>query len=261
MPRKLTEKQKELLSLVPKVDEELSTNAKLVFGNIIKWYGTDFSKENGYMYRSQSEMMEDCGIGSKTTITNAVRELELKGMIEVKRGKFGVRGVSTEYRICGTLYGTLCGTVTKNDFETLLKKIDDMSLKINELVEENKELKKRLEIAENNAKCTTDTDSDSNKNIKSNTRYQYTMHEVGIDDNLITLFYQKGRLWGERQVSGEEFFFNLNEEIEKHSGLSTEERDTLRSIATDAYTGSKNTQPKSIPYADAPFTSFVREAC
>ena len=124
--KKLSDSQLELIALLPKGLPAMTDGAKLVLSNIIKWYGTDFTNENGFVYRSNADLMKDTEIGGKTRLTNAIRELELKQLITVKRGKFGDRTTATEYRLNKEIEQKInfkseknCGTITENSIGTI----------------------------------------------------------------------------------------------------------------------------------------------
>ena len=92
-----SQEQKELIALLPDGLPKMTDGAKLVLSNIIYWYGTDFAKENGYVFRSDSDMVKDTGIG-RNTVGKKIRELETKGFFDkVKRGVFGDRTNGTEF--------------------------------------------------------------------------------------------------------------------------------------------------------------------
>ena len=96
--KKFTENQTELLALLPQGLPTLTDGAKLVLGQIIMLYGTDFAQANGYVYRSTTDMMKDTEISSKTTLARANRLLSQLGLMTVKSGSYQTR-TANEYRL------------------------------------------------------------------------------------------------------------------------------------------------------------------
>ncbi len=94
MPKKrLTDKQKEMLELLPDGLPPMSNATELVLANIILWYGTDYGCEHDYIFRTNEDMAQDTGVSKQTVITS-VRNLEQLGLIERNRGQ---RGQASEY--------------------------------------------------------------------------------------------------------------------------------------------------------------------
>lgn len=170
--KKFTENQRELIALLPQGLPTLTDGAKLVLGQIIMLYGTDFAQANGYVYRSTTDMMKDTEISSKTTLARANRLLSQLGLMTVKSGSYQTR-TANEYRLSDEMLdkinfkqsdistlsnpiGTLCGGIgtLSNDISTLseVKPLKNKSLEnsaigtlsenevINELRRQNKSL-------------------------------------------------------------------------------------------------------------------------
>lgn len=152
---KFTKEQKELLALLPnkiRKSDELTDSAKLVLANIIFGFGMDKAKENGYVYKSDDDMANDCGI-SKSTVGVAVRQLEINNHIEVKRGKRGKRGEASEYRL--TEKSNL-----KSNFQIAEK--SNFQVFENELIKlKNEIIELKIELSKSNLKSNTDTDIDT----------------------------------------------------------------------------------------------------
>lgn len=164
----LSENQEGLFALANalKVDADVTIYAKLVLGYIIKLYGRDISKEDGYAHVSNAEMRKGCEIGSDT-MTNAVVELVNAGLITVERGKKrskGEKGVENRYFLPDEIKEKIHFKTNSIDISTekenistekihqideLLKRIEALELRINELTEENRVLSEKVEtIAE-----------------------------------------------------------------------------------------------------------------
>ena len=96
---KFTDEQKEVLALLPKYvkeSNELTDAAKLILANLMLLNGTDFAKNEGYLFRTNQALKEDTGIKSEKTIIAAVNKLIELGFIERKAGQ---RKSASEYRL------------------------------------------------------------------------------------------------------------------------------------------------------------------
>lgn len=96
---KLTDEQKEVLALLPKnvrESNELTDAPKLILANLMLLNGTDFAKDNGYIFRTNLALKEDTGIKSEKTIIAAVNKLIDFGFIQRTTGQ---RKSASEYRL------------------------------------------------------------------------------------------------------------------------------------------------------------------
>ena len=92
-------KDNALVALLPKhlrESSELKSAAKLILGDLLFLYGRDFAKENGFVFRTNQDLMNDTGIKSGNTLVKALRKLEIEGFISRDCGK---RGKASEYRL------------------------------------------------------------------------------------------------------------------------------------------------------------------
>lgn len=170
-----SQEQKELIALLPDGLPKMTDGAKLVLSNIIYLYGTDFAKENGYVFRSTDDMLKDTGISSKTTLSRAIRQLTLLGLMTVKSGSYESR-TANEYRLSdemlekigfnqSVLMGTHMGTHNQNEvIRQLIEENKSFRLSINELTEQIKVLTETVKALEKNSMCTTETDTEIEKN-------------------------------------------------------------------------------------------------
>lgn len=164
---KFTEEQKELLALLPteiKKSDELTDSAKLVLANIYFLYGMDKAKENGFVYKSDGDMAKDCNI-HKSTVGLAVRQLETKNYIEVKRGKSGNRGEASEYCLTEKIDTKIDRKCSENYTQKIDTKIDFQVVE-NELIalkNEVFELKKIVKTLTEKIDTDSDTESDTDK--------------------------------------------------------------------------------------------------
>lgn len=96
---KFSDEQKEVLALLPqdvRESNELTDAAKLILANLMLLNGTDFAKNEGYLFRTNQALKEDTGIKSEKTIIAAVNKLIELGFIERKAGQ---RKSASEYRL------------------------------------------------------------------------------------------------------------------------------------------------------------------
>ena len=92
-------KDNELVALLPKhlrESNELKGAAKLILGDLLFLYGRDFAKENGFVFRTNQDLMNDTGIKNRSTLIKALAKLKVEGFISRDSGK---RGKASEYRL------------------------------------------------------------------------------------------------------------------------------------------------------------------
>ena len=119
--KKFSNEQQELVALLPQGLPKMTDGAKLVLANIIMLYGTEFAKNNGYVYRSSDDMLRDTEISSKTTLARANRQLTQLGLMTVKSGSYESR-TANEYRLSEEMQqkinfkpqSVLMGTLSEN---------------------------------------------------------------------------------------------------------------------------------------------------
>ena len=91
--------KEELLEVLPAniiETRELTQKQKIVLAQLIIYNGLEQTKNEGFFYRSNKDLISDCGITEMTLLT-AIRKLDAMGFIERKKGKRGVG--ASEYRI------------------------------------------------------------------------------------------------------------------------------------------------------------------
>lgn len=78
----------ELLEVLPvelRVTKELTRKQKVVLGQLLVYNGLDKKDKDGFFFRSNKDLANDCGIQEKTVIS-AIRKLVYLGLVETKRG-------------------------------------------------------------------------------------------------------------------------------------------------------------------------------
>ena len=197
--KKFSDEQQELVALLPQGLPKMTDGAKLVLANIILLYGTEFAKNNGYVYRSTDDMLKDTEISSKTTLARANRQLSQLGLMAMNSGSYESRKAN-EYRLSdelldkigfkpnetmGTLMGTLSadmgtlssgfmgtlsadmGTLSVNEvMMQLVEQNKSLTLMVSELSKQVKSLTEQVESITKNSKCTTETDTEIEKEKK-----------------------------------------------------------------------------------------------
>lgn len=146
--------------------KELTPKQKAVLGQLIIYNGLDKTKKDGYFYRSNKDLCDDCDIQEKTLIA-AVRKLEALRFIDRKMGS-RTSGAS-EYRLNQKMIDDYCKTPVKDYSNDYSKQIAEMTSKIRELEITVKKLVERITVIEGkNYSTDTDIDKDINNNINNN---------------------------------------------------------------------------------------------
>lgn len=158
--------------LYPQLREtkELTTKQKVVLGQLIIYNGLEKVKKDGYFYRSNKDLCNDCNIQEKTLITS-VRKLESLGFIERKKGTRPSN--ASEYRLNEKLIKDYCETTaadySKNETENYSKQIVEMTNRIKELEITVKKLVKRITVIEGkNYSTELDIEIDKEKDLLNN---------------------------------------------------------------------------------------------
>lgn len=205
---RFTDEQKEMLALLPNEVKDIKTlrdASKLLLSYIIELYGMDFAKNNGYVFKTNKEIMAQTGIKQKRTLIDAARELELKGYITRTAGQRvkGEKNKASEYRLCGEmLQYALPNAPSNTPSNTPLNtpsQYKALLLKINELEERIKilELQNIVSNTPNpntpsqNMKYTSDIDkeiesetNDNNDNTEEYNIKDQNEKEIITEDNL-----------------------------------------------------------------------------
>lgn len=158
----------ELLEVLPssvKETKELTIKQKVVLGQLCVYNGLEIAKKDGYFYRSNKDLCDDCDIKSEHTLIAATRKLEMLGFIDRKKGSRGTG--ASEYRINEKLIGDYCKTNTANCSDNCSVKLAEMSIRIKELENTVKILVEKIAVIEGR-NCSTDKDIDKEIEINNN---------------------------------------------------------------------------------------------
>ena len=167
--------------------KELTPSAKLLLAYICRWNCTDKAQENGYCFRTNSQLMKDLEIGSEHTIIDARNNLSLKGFINFKSGnrtdgatiyillqkdglllqktntESAVKSAVIKQEKCSNNCSKKCSNNCSNNNESLLLIINDLQKRIELLENEIAVIKcsnncsNKSELLQNE-KCSTDID-------------------------------------------------------------------------------------------------------
>ena len=218
----------ELLDVLPsgvKETKELTNKQKVVLGQLCVYNGLDIAKRDGFFYRSNKDLCDDCDI-SEHTLISAIRKLEMLGFID--RGKGSRSTGASEYRINEKLIGDYCKTNTANCSEDCSKQIVEMADRIRELEITVKLLVKKIAVMET-ANCSTDTDTEKelekekeiNNNILEETVSCKEPKEEKSDENL-TEYQASSPIEEQSQASSVEVS-TVTEPSEEESQIPTED--------------------------------------
>ena len=142
-----------LIKLLPcelQQSTELTKKWKVMLGRLHMLQGLEKKDENGFFFRSNKDLCNDCGV-SKQTLTIGIRKFVQLGLIQTKRG--GLNKGASLYKVLEnqTSLKTQNQTSLKTQNQTSL--ISDREAQLlaenKELKQEIKELKKKLEKYQN----------------------------------------------------------------------------------------------------------------
>lgn len=142
----------ELLEILPaalKDSNELTKAQKVVMGQLVIYDGLDKKNSEGFFFRSNSDLCNDCEI-SEPTLIRAIRKLGHIGLIETKRGSRG-SGASL-YKINEELL--------KGFYKSLMQNPNNACVDNREIVDKIKELELLLNYSKNNLSNDFSTDTD-----------------------------------------------------------------------------------------------------
>jgi len=193
----------ELLEVLPtnvRESKELTTKQKVVLGQLIIYSGLDKKDNEGYFFRSNKDLTNDCDIQEKTLIA-AVNKLVMLGFIDTVRGTRKNNRASL-YRINQKTIDDYCKTIVddyskkenenySNDYSEI---ITAMHVRITDLEITVKRLAERITVIET-ANYSTDTDKEIdidkekdllNNNILNNSSFNNIIGETESNQELET---------------------------------------------------------------------------
>ena len=273
---KFTERQKDLLALLPnnlKNTKDLKESSKILLSYIIEMYGMDFAKVNGYVFKTNKEILSQTDIKQERTLIDAARELELKGYITRAAGQRvkGEKNKASEYHLKGemlqyALPNTVSNTVSNTALNTV-SKYDALLLKINELEERIKILETQntaLNTVSNtvsqntvsqNVKYSTDTETDTESETISKDNLLDNNNTEEKKKNISTGNLEKVKENSTVEIPNDEDIQRENEilnEIENTSKVKSSNNKNLNEsrIPSDEGNISDNENPNDMPPLD-----------
>lgn len=173
--------REELLEQLPvgiRETKELYPNPKVVLGQLMIYDGLEKKDKDGYFFRSNLDLKDDCSIKEEKTVIAAVRKLASMGFIDTVRGS---RKGASLYRINKKTIDDYCksqvGDYRKNDIEDYSndysKQIAEMTSRIKELENTVKMLVDKITVIEGK-----DYSTDKDKEIELD-------KEIDINNNIL----------------------------------------------------------------------------
>lgn len=182
---KLTETQKEIIAFVPQEvldNKTLTDAAKLVYGALVMYRGTEKYKNDGYFFRTNEEIAKECEISTKS-VQRAVALLTNMNLIKKTTGK---RHMANEYVINENVHletknvhldvkmSTLKNVHLEEDkntkMSTLIEKMSILESRINTMFERQNEILELLKMSFSNEKMSTSKNVHlENKNVPTDT--------------------------------------------------------------------------------------------
>ena len=154
--------------------KELTPKQKAVLGQLYVYDGLNKKDKDGYFYRSNKDLCNDCDIKEEKTLIAAVRKLVLLGFIDTVRGSR--KDGASLYRLNRKVIDDYCKTPVKEYSNDYSKKIVEMADRIRELENTVKMLVDRITVIET-ANYSTDTETDKDidieKDINNNINNNY----------------------------------------------------------------------------------------
>lgn len=190
---KYTESQKEIIAFVPQEvldNKKLTDAAKLVYGALAMYRGTDKYKNDGYFFRTNEDIAKECEISTKS-VQRAVALLTNMNLIKKTTGK---RHMANEYVINENVHleNKNVHLETKNvhldeKMSTLIEKMSILESRINTMFERQNEILELLKMSFSNEKMSTSKNVHlENKNVPTDTE---TDTETDTDKNNIDISY------------------------------------------------------------------------
>lgn len=191
--------------------KELTPKQKAVLGQLYIYDGLNKKDKDGYFYRSNKDLCNDCDIKEEKTLIAAVRKLVLLGFIDTVRGSR--KDGASLYRLNRKVIDDYCKTPVKEYSNDYSKQIVEMSNRIRELEITVKKLVERITVIEgknystdtdiekelelDNEKCNNILNNNFNNNILEKTvsikelekeeSYKPTEFQLVLEDSLVSV--------------------------------------------------------------------------
>lgn len=199
---KYKESQKEIIAFVPQEvldNKTLTDAAKLVYGALVMYRGTEKYKNDGYFFRTNEEIAKECEISIKS-VQRAIALLTNMNLIKKTTGK---RHMANEYVIeenvhleTKNVHLDVKMSTSKNvhleedenvKMSTLIEKMSILESRINTMFERQNEILELLKMSFSNEKMSTSKNVLlENKNVPTDTE---TDTDEDTDKNTIEISY------------------------------------------------------------------------
>lgn len=194
---KYKESQKEIIAFVPQEvldNKTLTDAAKLVYGALVMYRGTEKYKNDGYFFRTNEEIAKECEISIKS-VQRAVALLTNMNLIKKTTGK---RHMANEYVInenvhleTKNVHLDVKMSTSKNvhleedkneKMSTLIEKMSILESRINTMFERQNEILELLKMSFSNEKMSTSKNVHlENKNVPTDTDTDEDTDKNNID--------------------------------------------------------------------------------
>ena len=208
--------------------KELTPKQKTVLGQLYIYDGLNKKDKDGYFYRSNKDLCNDCDIKEEKTLIAAVRKLVLLGFIDTVRGSRKDR--ASLYRINRKVIDDYCKTPVKDYSGNYSEQIAEMADRIRELETTVKKLVERITVIEGK-NYSTDTDIDKELDIDKDINNILNNNIYNINNNILeeTVSNKEPEI-GESVEMGLEFQPVINE---SHTSSPVNEESPVFSVPTD----------------------------
>ena len=270
-------KNDEMLEVLPAsiiATNELTYKQKVILAQLVIYNGLEQAKNEGFFYRSNKDLMNDCEVSEPTLITS-IKKLESLGFIDRKKGKRGVG--ASEYRINEEKINDYLNSNTKINFSNnlsnnLSNNAGDNTMINNELInvlreirDEIKELRNTLNFSNNlnqnfSNNFSTDIDiekereKEKEKNIYNNINIKnknIKKENILNDNNNLNKIDKNNNI---NNFCTKKDFFEVENEILVKEPLEVKLEDFETGVEDNGYTSVKNK-----PFVEDSFVNEFKE--
>ena len=270
-------KNDEMLEVLPAsiiATNELTYKQKVILAQLVIYNGLEQAKNEGFFYRSNKDLMNDCEVSEPTLITS-IKKLESLGFIDRKKGKRGVG--ASEYRINEEKINDYLNSNTKINFSNnfsnnLSNNAGDNTMINNELInvlreirDEIKELRNTLNFSNNlnqNFSNNFSTDIDIEKE-REKEKEEYIYNNINIKnknikkENILNDNNNLNKIDKNNNINNfctKKDFFEVENEILVKEPLEVKLEDFETGIEDNGYTSVKNK-----PFVENSFVNEFKE--
>lgn len=248
--------REELLEQLPvgiRETKELYPNPKVVLGQLMIYDGLEKKDKDGYFYRSNLDLKDDCSIKEEKTVIAAVRKLASLGFVDTVRGS---RKGASLYRInkktiddyCKSQVGDYCKKEIEDYSNDYSKQIAEMTSRIKELENTVKMLVDKITVIEGKDYSTdTDKEIEIDKEIDINNNILNNNSLYNINNNILEVTSSNKEL--EKEESEENLTVSQLVLTESQASSPIEELSQASTVtdSTDVGETQTSTEDDSVP--------------